>query len=191
MTETHSLLADASAFTVRAFAGVTRKGSGAPYITHLFSVSALVGEYGGDEEQMIAALLHDWLEDIDGSSITELSDRYGAKVARIVLACSDTLSRPKPPWQERKERHLAHLCVQNQEVKLVAAADKLHNATCLLHDVRADGDVAFDCFNAPKDKVLWYYRAMCTALSENWEHAILRRLLQVVHDLEQAALLGS
>ena len=187
MTQRVSLLADAADFTVRAFDGVIRKGSGAPYVTHLFAVSAFVGEFGGDEEQMAAALLHDYLEDIEGSSVEELTRRFGQRVARIVLACSDTTVRPKPPWQERKDAHLAHLREQPAEVRLVAACDKLHNATCLLVDTTRDGDAAFDCFNADKKRVLWYYRAAVTALGEGWEHPVLERLSAVVGELEAVA----
>lgn len=187
MTERVSLLADAADFTVRAFAGVIRKGSGAPYVTHLFAVSAFVGEFGGDEEQMAAALLHDYLEDIEGSSMDELTRRFGERVARIVLACSDTTIRPKPPWQERKDAHLAHLREQTPDVRLVAACDKLHNATCLLVDTTRDGDAAFECFNATKECVLWYYRAAVTALRDGWEHPVLDRLDVVVTELERVA----
>jgi (p)ppGpp synthase/HD superfamily hydrolase len=190
VTKGVSLLADAADFTVRAFDGVIRKGSGAPYVTHLFAVSALVGEFGGDEEQMAAALLHDYLEDIEGSSIDELSRRFGARVADIVLACSDTTTRPKPPWQERKDKHLAHLRQQTSEVRLVAACDKLHNATCLLLDATRDGDAAFDCFNASKERVLWYYRAAVSALGEGWQHPVLERLDGVVLTLERVAARG-
>lgn len=181
------LLARASAFTVREFSGVVRKGSGVPYVTHLFAVSALVGEYGGDEEQMVAALLHDWLEDIDGASMERLRAHFGDRVAEIVLACSDATTRPKPPWQERKDHHLAHVRGQSADVKLVAAADKLHNATCVLLDLTHNGDACFDFFNAPKDKVLWYYRAMVTALADGWDHPLLDRLDGVVGKMERVA----
>lgn len=182
-----TLLSRAAAYTVAAFDGVVRKGSGAPYVTHLFAVSALVGEFGGDEEQMAAGLLHDLLEDIEGSSVEDLEQRFGARVARLVLACSDTTVRPKPPWQERKDRHLAHLREQSAEVRLVVAADKLHNATCLVYEIQQMGDAAFDCFNAPKERVLWYYRAAVSALAEGWEHPILARLDATVSAMEAAA----
>ncbi len=187
MTKGASLLADAADFTVRAFDGVIRKGSGVPYVTHLFAVSALVGEFGGDEEQMVAALLHDYLEDVDGSSMDELTRRFGARVASIVLACSDTTTRPKPPWQERKDAHLAHLRHESPDVRLVAACDKLHNATCLMLDHARYGDAAFECFNAPKERVLWYFRAVVSALGTGWRHPALERLDAVVADLERAA----
>jgi len=162
---------------------VVRKGSGVPYITHLFAVSALVGEFGGDEEQMAAALLHDWLEDIEGSSNQELERRFGARVARIVLACSDTTVRPKPPWKRRKLDHLAHLVHQPPAVRLVVACDKLHNARCLVREVATLHDAAFDCFNAPKNEVLWYYDAACTALATGWEHPAVDALRAVVDEL--------
>ena len=99
----------AVALAVEAFRPVRRKGSRVPYITHLMMVCAIVGEHGGSEDQMIAAVLHDYLEDIEGSSVALLEREFGPQVAEYVLALSDTTTRPKPPWRERKEAYLALL----------------------------------------------------------------------------------
>lgn len=176
-------LAEAAAFAVEQFAHVERKGNGVPYVTHLFAVAALVGEYGGDEDQMVAALLHDWLEDIDGASLDELRRRFGQRVAKIVLACSDALDRPKPPWRPRKEKHLEHLRTQDADVKLVACADKLHNSRCLLRDAERRGDAAYAMFNADKASVLWYYRTNVAVLGEGWSSPMLDELREVVDAL--------
>src|SRR5690606_29786959 len=107
----------------------TRKGTDIPYVTHLWAVAALVGEYGGDEEQVIAALLHDAIEDQgDKMTFEQIRERFGKTVVDIVRGCTDAETIPKPPWKIRKQHYLAHLTTGSPHVKLVSAADKLHNA---------------------------------------------------------------
>ncbi|MFA6242408.1 MAG: HD domain-containing protein, partial [Candidatus Hydrogenedentales bacterium] len=84
-----------------------RKGSRIPYITHAMAVAALVGEFGGSEAQIAAALLHDTVEDGDGlKTPADLRETFGDEVAELVLACSDAFVKPKPPWRERKEQFI-------------------------------------------------------------------------------------
>jgi (p)ppGpp synthase/HD superfamily hydrolase len=175
--------ADALAFATTAHAGQIRKSVGAPYITHPIAVASLVGEYGGDEDQAIAALLHDVMEDC-GVTSEEIARRFGARVAAIVAACTDTVEHPKPPWRERKEAHLAHVRREPPEVKLVIAADKLHNASCIVRDLhrKSVGDAVWERFTASKSDVIWYYRAMAAALAEGWSSEILQELQRTVAD---------
>ena len=104
----------------------TRKGSDAPYISHLLAVAAIVLELGGTEKEAIAALLHDAVEDQGGrKTLEEIRRRYGKRVARIVAACSDTDQLPKPPWRERKEAYVERLelpCGLEQQQRSVAPA---------------------------------------------------------------------
>jgi len=144
----------------------TRKGTGVPYVTHLLAVAAIVGEGGGSEEEVIAALLHDAPEDAGGEArLEEIRAQFGDAVAGIVAGCSDTYETPKPPWRERKEAHIAHLAEASPSVRLVSAADKLHNARSVLADYRALGDALWDRFNGGRDGTLWYYRAVADALA--------------------------
>lgn len=175
---------EAVAMAVASFRDVHRKGTTIPYVTHLFAVTALVGEHGGDEDQLIAAVLHDWIEDVDGATSDELDRRFGPRVARLVAALTDATERPKPPWRERKERYLAHLRHQPAEVKLISAADKLHNCTAIRLDHAAIGAELWPRFAGKRDGTLWYYRSVVDALGENWSHPLLDRL-----DAEVAALL--
>lgn len=93
----------------------TRKGTDIPYIGHLLGVCSLVIQDGGDEEEAIAALLHDAAEDAGGEAmLKKIRSKYGDKVADIVRDCSDTLQEPKPPWRPRKEAYIAHLAQLNQ-----------------------------------------------------------------------------
>ena len=143
-----------------------RKGSGVPYVSHLLSVAALVLEYGGDEEQAIAALLHDAAEDQGGvERLRAIARRYGEGVARIVLGCSDWVGAPgeaKPPWEERKRRYLAVLPHHLRAVLRVSLADKLHNARSILADQQRLGPAAYARFQGGLRGTLWYYRALVT-----------------------------
>ena len=118
--------AEALVYAARLHAGQTRKASGTPYVAHLLGVASLVLEAGGDEEEAIAALLHDAVEDQGGAAVRqEIRQRFGDRVAAIVDGCSDAETVPKPPWRQRKERFLASLHEADAAVLRVAAADKL------------------------------------------------------------------
>ena len=178
-------LDEALRFAAEHFRFRVRKGSGVPYVTHLLQVCCTVGEYGGDEDQMVAAVLHDYLEDVHGATVEELLTRFGPRVARLVSALSDSTTQLKPPWSERKERYVAQLRVESAELKLISAADKLHNATCIVRDQRIMGDEVFERFSADKDQTLWYYRAVVDALAHDWEHVVLEELDAQVDRMHQ------
>lgn len=161
-----------------------RKGTQVPYITHLLAVAAMVGENGGDEEIMIAALLHDSMED-QGVTQGELASRFGERVANIVEACSDSTTQPKPPWRGRKERYIAHLREAEPSVRLISVADKLHNAQSILADLRKIGSEVWARFNAGPDEILWYYRSVIEALREGWDHLLIDQLEDIIEEIEQ------
>ena len=175
---------DAAALAIDAFRHIVRKATGVPYITHLMQVCVTVGEFGGDEDQMIAALLHDYLEDIEGSSMELLEARFGEKVAQMVLELSDTVVRPKPPWRERKEKYLVSLRKKDEGIRLISAADKLHNCKSILRDHKTIGDEIFLRFAGKKEGTLWYYGAVVEALSEGWESPLLDELKIAVSELQ-------
>ena len=148
-------------------AAQTRKGEAEiPYISHLMSVSALVWEDIGDEDEAIAGLLHDSIEDA-GVTHDQLERLFGARVADLVVACTDTDADPKPPWKPRKDAHIAELVESidggDPGRFRVAAADKLANLRTILTDARADGTV-FDRFQGGLGGTAWYYGAMTAAL---------------------------
>ena len=148
-----------------------RKGTSIPYISHLLAVSALVIEHGGDEVQAAAALLHDVLEDteVDEFMLRAYIDR---PVVDIVVACSDTQKKRKPPWRERKEKYLKHLreMIVEPEVNpaiLVALADKVHNAETTADTVLHKGKTAKEIyddpnFNAKVGEQKWWYESLVT-----------------------------
>jgi (p)ppGpp synthase/HD superfamily hydrolase len=168
--------------------GQTRKGVAIPYITHLLIVAGTVGDYGGTEDQVIAALLHDAAEDQGGhATLRVIRERFGDAVADGVAACTDTYTTPKPPWRARKEAFVARTRHAAQEHRLVIAADKLHNSRALLRDHAALGSAIWDRFSAPKSDTLWYHDAICEALAHGWEHPILDELRDVVSSLRRLA----
>lgn len=147
--------------------GQVRKGSNTPYISHLLAVAALVIEDGGDEEEAIAALLHDALEDQpELTSAAEIQKRFGRRVRELVEGCTDTpagwAGGVKPAWRERKEAYLAHLRTSPSNLR-ISLADKLHNAGCILRDMEQVGDAVWERFAGGKDGTLWYYAELASA----------------------------
>ena len=181
---------DALVYASRLHARQTRKSTAIPYLTHLMSVSALVLEDGGDEDQAIAALLHDAVEDQGGAPVlVEIRRRFGDRVAAIVAGCTDTDLVPKPPWRERKERYIAHLHHASADVLRVSSADKLHNARSILSDLRPQGDAVWSRFTADRESVLWYYGALLAAYKATGGSRLaeeLERVLAEIHSLVRA-----
>ena len=106
-----------------------RKSTDIPYVTHILAVTSIALDYGADENEAIAALLHDGPEDAGGSDrLKDIRHRFGAIVGDIVAGCSETFEAPKPPWRQRKEASIAHLQQASQSVRLIAAADKLNRS---------------------------------------------------------------
>lgn len=166
-----------------------RKSTGVPYVTHLLAVAALVGEDQGSEDEVIAALLHDAVEDQGGLAVLEeIRERFGDAVAAIVEACSDTYVTPKPPWRERKLSHIQKLLDASVPVLRVVAADKLHNARSIVSDLQDLGPALWERFNGGKEGTLWYYRAVAEALGVRGPRRLTRELDLVVarmHDLAE------
>jgi GTP pyrophosphokinase len=161
-----------------------RKGSGIPYAAHILSVTALVLEHGGSEEEAIAALLHDAAEDCGGRTrLDDIRERFGAGVADIVEGCTDTFEQPKPPWRPRKEAFVAGLAAASASVRLVVAADKLHNVRSILADYSALGEALWPRFTGGKDGTLWYYRAVAEALTRAGTNRLVEELERAVSEL--------
>jgi (p)ppGpp synthase/HD superfamily hydrolase len=200
---------DAMIFAARLHDRQTRKGTEVAYLTHLMSVSALVMENGGDEEQGIAALLHDALEDQSKDYESEylleprqgrpalkrdIELRYGARVLAIVVGCTDDEDFAKPAegergsiadWRSRKQAYIEHV-EQTADIDLlrVSCADKLHNARTILLDLYEHGPVVWSRFRSGnRENLLWYYQSLATAFSSTADSAGDRGLKRLSAEL--------
>lgn len=165
-----------------------RKGTGIPYVSHLMAVAGLVLEHGGNETVAIAALLHDAVEDAGGPVRLEIIRAdFGEEVAAIVSECSDTDRFPKPDWETRKKEYIARIPKKSRSARLVSAADKLHNARCILEDYRQRGESLWEVFKGGREGTLWYYREVVKALAAVENAPLVAELGRVVAELERLA----
>lgn len=175
-------------FTLELHEFQLRKGTQTPYIAHLLAVTALVLEDGGDEDQAIAALLHDAVEDQGGQgTLDEIRRRFGDQVAMIVDACTDTYDHPKPPWQARKEKYLEHLVSAPVPVLRVSLADKLHNGRSIVQDLRSAGDEIWMRFTGGKEGTLWYYRSLLNIFQVASTSRMVAEFQDIVFEMESLA----
>ena len=168
-----------------------RKGGNIPYVAHLLGVAAIVLEHGGDEDEAIAALLHDALEDqLHKMSPGEIQARFGEKVEAIVEACTDgdpaeQRDRDQAKWRKRKETYIAEIPHKPDGAILVSMADKLHNARAILEDYRVIGDALWPRFTTGKDGTLWYYRALLDAYAARRKDRLWTELERTVQAIER------
>ncbi|MGC1966942.1 MAG: HD domain-containing protein [Candidatus Acidiferrales bacterium] len=175
-------------YAARVHARQFRKGTSRPYIGHLLGVTSIVLTHGGDEDEAIAALLHDAVEDQGGKPrLREIRRKFGGHVARIVAACTDSDVEPKPPWLERKTEYLQHLRRADSSVRLVSAADKLYNARETLEDLRTHREALWKRFKGGKQGTLWYYREVGKILRRKGPRELAAELERVVRELTRAA----
>lgn len=153
-----------------------RKSTDIPYISHPMAVAAQVSVWGGSEDQFIAALLHDVVEDGGAQYMPVIEEHFGKHVLDLVMACSDAApqrGQPKGAWIERKEKYIANLRSAADEVLLISAADKWHNLASILADAKQLGEVVFDRFirqdferTDKKKMVFWYYKELLAVYRE-------------------------
>ncbi len=174
-------------FAARLHAQQLRKVSNVAYISHLMAVAAIAIEHGADEDEAIAALLHDAIEDQGGKATEEMICRlFGEKVADIVRGCTDADIMPKPPWRERKEQYLAHLPAASSSIRLVSASDKVHNARSILADYRRAGEAVWERFKGGREGTLWYYRSLAQIFKDAGPASLAAELEEIVDELERA-----
>ena len=174
----HDRLGRALALAHKAHRTQKRKGTDIPYISHPMAVSALTLEYGGNEDQAIAALLHDAIEDGGQAYAPLIEEVFGFGVLGMVLDCTDGTAEGKATaatpegkladWKTRKLAYLEHLRGKPPATPslLVSACDKLHNARTILFDFRKLGEPLFRRFTAGREGTLWYYDELATIFME-------------------------
>jgi (p)ppGpp synthase/HD superfamily hydrolase len=178
-------------YAARLHASQLRKGGSIPYIAHLLGVASIALQYGANEDEAIAALLHDAIEDQGGAATrAEIRRRFGDKVVEIVDGCTDADTFPKPPWKRRKEAYVAHIRNAPASVRLVSACDKLQNARAILADYRVLGDALWRRFSGGKDGTLWYYRVLVQVFREAGTSPLVEELDRVVSEIERLVSAG-
>lgn len=184
----------------------SRKGSDIPYIYHLLGVASMVIEYGGNEDQAIAGLLHDVLEDCGALHIHSIRAEFGDAVARIVQDCTDGSSESKAQartpdekradWRRRKLAYVGHIGSEAESSLLVTGCDKLHNARAILADMENEtvGQRVFDRFTGGKEGTLQYYESIARVLNSRGApmaatfDAVVARMHALAGDTPRAAL---
>jgi hypothetical protein len=178
-----SRFADAVAYASEQHAGQRRKGTAIPYVAHLLGAASLLLEQPDvTEEQAIAALLHDVVEDT-AVTVEEVRARFGAEVARMVEDCTDADEQPKPPWRLRKAAYLAHLQHVDVTSLQVSLADKLHNATAIRNDLAIHGPLLWQRFTAPPPAQHWYYTALAEVFLARLGNELSHTLRRTVDEL--------
>ncbi len=175
-----------------------RKGTGIPYMAHLLGVASLVmGEAGNagfpvTEDMVIAALLHDAVEDHGGAvRLEDIRQNFGASVARMVDGLSDSLAENpdlKGSWEQRKQAYIERLRGEQEDVRLISAADKLYNARSILEDYRLIGSKIWDRFNRPRDRQIWYFESILEVFQSFGKSRIVDELERVVAELRQISM---
>jgi GTP pyrophosphokinase len=177
---------EALIYAARLHAEQKRKCSSVPYFAHLLGVTSLVLEDGGEEDEAIAALLHDAVEDQGGvETLMDIRLKFGSEVADIVDALTDSYIYPKPPWRERKEAFIASIRTASPAVIRVSLADKVYNARATLWDIRREGESGWDRFNGGKEGTLWYYRQLVREFALHGPRNLLSELTRIVEELER------
>lgn len=178
-----------------------RKGTQVPYMAHLLGVASLVMAESGrvpfavTEDTVIAALLHDAVEDEGGPPrLQDIAAKFGKEVAKIVEGCTDSFevdSDKKQEWSVRKESYIKRLREEPDEsdgTLLVSAADKLYNARAILEDYREVGAEVWKRFNRGRDQQLWYFDELIKVYQErcrNWR--IVEELKRTVAELRRVS----
>lgn len=187
------LFKEALSFATELHRSQVRKGTRIPYVSHLLAVTAIVMKHGGTEEQCIAALLHDSVED-QGKNYPggpaalrdDIRERFGEEVLEIVDDCTDSDQHPKPPWRQRKQAYLRHLEAASETSLLVSASDKLHNAICIVEDYRQMGEALWARFSEEArsaEAQLWYYESLAQLFLRRLPGPLAEQLRRTVNSL--------
>lgn len=180
---------DAFVYALHVHAAQRRRGTRTPYISHLMAVAAIVLEHGGDEDLAIAALLHDAVEDAGGRPrLRDIRSRFGDRVAATVEGCTD-FGDPDRAYPQRRREYVQHLREASADVRMVALADKVHNASRILADYREEGDALWRRFHGAKDEILSYYESLVEAFRDE-TGALARELARTIAELLERAQAG-
>ena len=182
-------ISKALALAVEAHDGQKRKGTNIPYIAHPMGVASIALDHGADEDQAMAALLHDAVEDGGAHYAKRIRELFGDRVADIVEGCTDGIPDAcgkKEAWKPRKDRYISHLQHATNDVLLVSGSDKLHNARAIVEDLLRIGPSVFGRFTASQEQTIWYYETLADVFS-NRGTSIAEALNDTVQRMKQLA----
>ncbi len=151
-----------------------RKSTDLPYITHPLSVGLILSKFGAEEDEIIAGLLHDVIEDTE-YTYEDIKNEFGQKIADIVLQLSE---EKELPWEERKKQHIDHLKEADISTKRVALADKLANLYSIKHELKEYGENLWNRFSRGKEQQKWYYTSMVEACGSGVEDEVIKKLYE-------------
>ncbi|MBD2313183.1 HD domain-containing protein [Desertifilum sp. FACHB-1129] len=190
-TQLSDRFVSALVYAAHLHANQVRKDGKVPYIAHLLSVSALVLEDGGTEDEAIAGLLHDGVEDRGGDRTRqEIQRQFGDNVAAIVDGCTEPYLATNVSWNARKLGYIEQIRSASASVRRVSLADKLHNARSLLASLQQEGDRVWSRFNGGKAQMLWFYQALCEVYCSTTQDYLSQEFARVMAEIEAIALIN-
>ena len=189
----------AFAFAAKHHDQQVRKGTRLPYLTHPANVAIILTRYGQDEDTVVAGILHDVIEDCVRGGYTadslrsRIGDKFGGSVLETVLAVTEARVGPdgsELDYGDRKKDYLERLAVAGERARWVCAADKIHNASSILADLRRTEfpESVWDRFKSGRRDTPGWYRQVHDRLAEvGFTAPIMGELRTVADELEQAA----
>lgn len=173
-----------------------RKADGFPYIIHPFSVALIVAQCTEDEDTIVAALLHDVLEDVSETvyAAEQMKIDFGDRVYQIVREVSEQRIPPgvldrRALWKRRKENYITNLEEVSHNALIIACADKIHNMRSLIDAHEMHGERIWDKFTASKEEMLWFFGEVLSILKDNLNCPIVEELEQLFKEAQ--GLFGS
>ncbi|MBB6453833.1 (p)ppGpp synthase/HD superfamily hydrolase [Salirhabdus euzebyi] len=160
-------------FSAQAHDQQYRKGSSTPYISHPYAVGLILMQHGCAEEAIIAGILHDTVEDTT-VTLTEIENKFGIHVARIVEGCSEP--NKELSWEERKQHTIEYVKTAPLEIRQVTCADKLHNLRSTRENYELIGEELWNRFKRGKEKQAWYYQSIVESLKHGEHFALIDEL---------------
>lgn len=174
-------------FSAYSHAEQRRKGTSIPYFTHPLAVAIIVSEVTSEEDVIIAALLHDVIEDSRDPSTAEIkiAEVFGERVLEIVMGCTQREIENRD-WKIRKVSYLDNLYTAPIESLLIVAADKIHNLFSIVEDFEVMGEEVFNKFNATKEETMWFYREVFERITRRLDNdnVLVKKYEEILSDLE-------
>lgn len=162
-----------------------RKSTNIPYIIHPVGVMEILLGHTDDVEIIQAGILHDILEDTEGTE-QEIEQTFGTRVKNLVIGASEP-NHNTLDWQARKEHTIKEVSESADfDTLLVICADKLHNFRTIISDYEKIGETVWQKFHQGKEKQLWYYGQMAKAILNRYpEHKLFQEFYQTVENFKR------